>query len=150
VADTGPLVAAANRRDRAHELAAALVTALGRELLVPGPVLVEADQLLRARVSSDAGRAFLAAIARGEHTAGFLSAGSFRRAIEIDRQFAALELGLADSAVMALAERHGLPVLTFDFEDFRATRPREGHWKLVVDEARYADATRPGRRRKRR
>jgi len=42
---------------------------------------------------------------------------------------------------MALAERKDLPVLTFDFEDFRATTPKRGHWDLVVDEARYRDST---------
>ena len=42
---------------------------------------------------------------------------------------------------MAYAERHHLPVLTFDFEDFRATRPAKGHWRLVIDEARYVEAT---------
>lgn len=42
---------------------------------------------------------------------------------------------------MALAERHGLPILTFDFAHFRATKPARGHWRLVVDEARYAEST---------
>jgi hypothetical protein len=42
---------------------------------------------------------------------------------------------------MALAERHRLPILTFDFAHFRATRPRRGYWTLVVDEARYAEST---------
>ena len=38
VVDTGPLVAAAYRRDRAHRLAATLITELGRDALVPEPV----------------------------------------------------------------------------------------------------------------
>jgi predicted nucleic acid-binding protein len=142
VADTGPLVAAANRRDQAHSLAAALVTQLGRELLVPDPVLVEVDQLLRTRVGSHAARLFLNAVATGEHTVAFLSSGLLRRAVELDTSFADLDLGLADTAVMACAERHDLPILTFDFAHFRATRPRSGYWRLVVDEARYADGTR--------
>jgi predicted nucleic acid-binding protein len=141
LADTGPIVAAANRRDRAHELAVALLSELGRELVVPVPVAVEADQLLRARVGPHSARAFLAAMATGEHTVAFLSPGLVRRAVEIDAAYAALDLGLADATVMALAEREGLPILTFDFEDFRAARPRRGHWRLVLDEARYMDAT---------
>ena len=141
VGDTGPLVAAANRRDRAHRLAAALVAELGHDLLVPGPVLVECDQLLRSRVSPAAGRAFLVAMARGEHSAGFLTSGILRRAVEIDAQYADLDLGLADATVMAVAEVESLPVLTFDFEHFRATRPARGYWRLVVDEARFQDAT---------
>ena len=140
MADTGPLVAATNRRDRAHALAAALVTELGRELLIPEPVLVEADQLLRARVGTSAARSFLSAVARGEHSVAFLSAGLLRRAVAIDLSFADLDLGLADASVMAISERHSLPILTFDFEDFRTTRPARGFWRLVVDEARYLDA----------
>ena len=141
VGDTGPLVAAANRRAQAHLLAAALVSKHGRDLLVPDPVLVEVDQLLRSRVSSHAASLFLSAVASGEHTVAFLSSGLLRRAVELDTNFADLGLGLADTAVMACAERHDVPILTFDFAHFRATRPRSGYWRLVVDEARYADAT---------
>ena len=143
VADTGPLVAAANRRDRAHALSAALVTELGRELLVPEPVLVETDQLLRARVGVEAARSFLSALVAGEHSVVFLSPGLLRRAVEIDARFADLDLGLADGSVMAVAERDSLPVLTYDFEHFRAAPPAGGYWRLVVDEGRYLDATAP-------
>jgi predicted nucleic acid-binding protein len=134
------LLAAANRRDEAHGIAAELVTRLGRELVVPVPVIVEADQLLRARVGPHAARLFLAAVAAGEHEVAYLSAGLLRRAVEIDAGFGDLNLGFADAAVMAVAERHDLPILTFDFEHFRATRPRRGFWHLVIDQARYADS----------
>ena len=43
---------------------------------------------------------------------------------------------------MALAERMRVPILTFDLEHFRATRRTRGFWRLVVDERRYAKATR--------
>jgi hypothetical protein len=66
---------------------------------------------------------------------------------EIDMTFADLGLGYTDAAIMALAERDRLPVLTFDFEHFRATRPAHGFWELVVDEHRYQQhiGARPGR-----
>ena len=70
----------------------------------------------------------------------FLSARLMRRAIEIDTRFADLDLGFVDGCVMAIAEQMRAPILTFDFEHFRATRPSRGFWQLVVDEARYADA----------
>jgi uncharacterized protein len=107
---------------------------------VPVPVIVEADQLLRARMGAHAARLFLAALSAGEHDVAFLSSGLLRRAVEIDSRFADLNLGFADAAVMAVAERHDLPVLTFDFEHFRATRPERGFWRLVVDESRYAES----------
>jgi uncharacterized protein len=139
VVDTGPVVAAANRRDRAHGLAAALVSQLGRELVVLDPVIVEVDQLLRARVSRDAGAAFLTAIARGEHAVEFVTQGLVRRAAEIDARHRDLDLGFVDAALMAYAERHDLPILTFDFEDFLAAPPEDGYWRLVVDEERYRE-----------
>jgi len=140
LADTGPIVAAANRRDRAHDLAAALVTQLGRELVILDPVIVEVDQLLRARVNSEAGAAFLSAVANGEHLVEFMTQGLVRRATQIDARYRDLSLGFVDAALMAYAERHDLPILTFDFEDFRAAPPEGGYWQLVVDEERYRSA----------
>lgn len=142
LADTGPLVAAANSRDEAHGLAAALVTEIGRDLVVLDPVIVETDHLLRARVNSSAARLFLESLVQGEHRAAFLTPALLRRATEIDRRYGDLELGIADASVMAYAERHHLPILTFDFEHFRATKPARGYWRLVVDEARYREAIR--------
>lgn len=113
------------------------MTQLGRDLLIPEPVIVEVDQLLRSRLGSHAARLFLAAVADGEHTVVHLTPGLLRRAVQLDASFAGLELGYADAAVMATAERDHLPVLTFDFEHFRATRPAEGLWQLVIDEHRY-------------
>ncbi len=141
VGDTGPLVAATNRRDKAHRLAATLVSELGRDLIIPDLVVVEVDQLLRARVSKAAALAFLAALSAGEHEVAFLSQGLLGRAFEIDSRFSELDLGLVDASVMAYAERHELPILTFDFEDFRAAPPESGYWRLVIDESRYAEAT---------
>ena len=102
--------------------------------------MVEVDQLLRARVGLRAARAFLAAMVAREHSAVFLTPGLLRRSTELDERFAGLDLGLADASVMAVAEADDLPILTFDFAHFRATRPVHGFWRLVVDESRYADA----------
>jgi predicted nucleic acid-binding protein len=142
LADTGPLVAAANTRDEAHPLAASLVTQLGRDLVVLDPVVVETDHLLRARVDPDTARSFLRSLVIGEHTVAFLTPALLERATEIDARYADLDLGVADASIMAYAERHTVPILTFDFEDFRATRPDGGFWELVVDEARYRESTR--------
>lgn len=140
IADTGPLVAAANRRDEAHELAAGLVIELGRDLLIPSPVLPEVDHLLRTRVGADVARLFLDAIAAGSHTVAYLTPDLLRRAVAIDARFESLNLGFVDGCVMAVAERQLLPVLTFDFRDFRAAPPSAGSWQLVIDEGRYLDA----------
>jgi predicted nucleic acid-binding protein len=138
VVDTGPLVAAAYRRDRAHRLAATLVTELGRDALVPEPVVVETDQLLRARLGSHAARAFLRSISDGELTVAYLTPGLLRTAVAIDARFADVDLGFVDASVMAVADRERTPILTFDFADFRAVpRPDGTAWPLLVDEASF-------------
>lgn len=138
VVDTGPLLAAADKRDRAHRLASALIKEFGRDLLVPDPVLVEVEQLLRSRVSTASAATFLASMAAGELQVAFLTPGLLNRAVEINAKFLDLSLGLVDASVMAVAERHDLPVLTFDFPDFRAAPPESGYWRLVVAEAAFA------------
>jgi hypothetical protein len=78
--------------------------------------------------ASWAARAFLEAMASGD-------------AVEIDARYADLDLGLVDATVMALSEQQDLPILTFDFEHFRATRAVRGYWRPVVDEAPFREIT---------
>lgn len=138
VADTGPLVAAADRSDEAHRLAAALVIGAGTRLLVTDAVAVEADALIRRRAGHAAAREFLKALAAGVPRRIGLAETLFARSVEIDRRYADLGLGLADASVMALAEAQGAAILTFDFEHFRAAPRSDGQpWELVVDEADY-------------
>lgn len=101
---------------------------------------VEVDHIVRDRVRTESARLFLRSLAIGDHAVAFMTPGLLRRAVELDAQYADLDLGLVDASVMAVAERHGMPVLTFDFAHFRATRPASGYWRLVVDEAAYSDA----------
>lgn len=135
VADTGPLVAAAYRRDEDHRLAAALVAHLGREIVVPEPVATEVDTILRRKGQPGAARRFLAALRSGELRRTPLTEAAFGRAVELDERYAALDLGIVDASVMAVAEAESAAVLTFDFEHFRATTDADGRpWRLVVDE----------------
>lgn len=141
VVDTGPLVSAIDRRDSAHEVAAPLIARLSRNAVVPAPVLVEVDHILSSRAGSSAARAFLRATAGGEREIAHLSAGLVRRAVDLNDRYADLHLGFVDTCVMAIAERHELPILTFDFADFRATESATGPWHLVLDENSYWAAT---------
>jgi uncharacterized protein len=138
VCDTAPLVAAADRRFRRHLLVRTLIERLGGDLILLDMVLAETDYMLRTRVGAHSARALLAAAASGAHTAAFLSPGLLRRAAELDAAYADLDLGLVDASVMAYAERHRLPILTFDFRDFRATRSAHGPWRLVLSESQLA------------
>lgn len=135
--DTGPLVSAVDNDDPAHRAAAAALERLRRKAIVPSPVLVEVDHLVRSRVGDAAARKFLKTVAGGAHEIAFMTAGLMRRAVEFDGKYASLGLGLVDSCVMAIAERHDLPILTFDFRDFRATESSTGPWRLALDEQLY-------------
>ena len=68
-----------------------------------------------------------------------MTAGLLRRAVELENRYADLNLGLVDTAVMAIAERRCLPILTFDFTDFRATESADGPWRLAIDEGVYRE-----------
>lgn len=96
---------------------------------------------MRSRVGGRAARTFLRSIVGGTFDIAYLTAGLVRRAGELDARYADLDLGFADTCLMAIAERHELPILTFDFADFRATESASGPWRLVLDENAYRAAT---------
>ena len=137
--DTAPLVAALDARDSAYEIAAPLLAKLRRQAVVPTPVLAEVDHFVRSRVGGSAARSFLRSVVGGTFEIAYLTAGLVRRAGELDERYADLDLGFTDTCVMAIAERHQLPILTFDFADFRATESAAGPWRLVLDEQAYLE-----------
>ena len=65
VADAAPLIAAGVRQDHFHRLAVRLVAAAGRDLIVPDPVIVKVDWMLRDRVGTATARLFLDALVDG-------------------------------------------------------------------------------------
>jgi hypothetical protein len=132
--DTAPVVAAIHEGDSAHEMAKTAMRTLRRSAVLPSPVLVEADHLIRSRVGASAARAFLKAVVEGVHEVAYVTAGTARRATELDEKYANLNLGLVDTCVMAIAERREMPIFTFDFRDFRATESANGPWRLAIDE----------------
>lgn len=64
----------------------------------------------------------------------YLTPKLINRASDLDSKYAGLNLGFVDACVMAIAEQHELPILTFDFTDFRATESASGPWRLALDE----------------
>jgi hypothetical protein len=68
-------------------------------------VLAEVDYFLRAE--RQAMRLFVQDLARGAFTYAPPALGQLTRAMEIDRRFADLNLGLVDASVVALAESLG-------------------------------------------
>ncbi len=127
VIDAAPLVALADKDEpRRHEILELLRADRG-ELFIPAPVTAEIDYLLGQRFGARARRAFLQDLAARRYETPALDARDYDAALELDRRYADLELGLADLSVVVLARRLGTTrILTFDQRHFRAVRPLQG------------------------
>ena len=103
-----------------------------RTRYVPGLVLAEVDYFLRDE--RDAMQVFMQDLARGAFTYAPPTVGQLSRAVEVDRRFVDLRLGLVDGSVVALAESLGIRRLaTRDVRHFAAVRLRDGRsFELVV------------------
>jgi predicted nucleic acid-binding protein len=99
---------------------------------VPGLVLAELDYFLHRRRKVMA--AFVEDLQRGAFTYVPASAWHISRAMDIDRQYANLALGLVDASIVAVAEEVGVARLaTRDVRHFAAVRLRDGHaFELLV------------------
>ena len=106
-----------------------------RTRYVPGLVLAEVDYFLRDE--RQAMQLFMQDVVRGAFTYAPPTAGQLSRAMEVDRRFAGLGLGLVDGSVVALAESLGVHRLaTRDVRHFAAVRLRDGRsFELVVHPA---------------
>ena len=104
-----------------------------RTRYVPGLVLAEVDYFLRDE--REAMQAFMQDLARGAFTYAPPTVGQLSRAMEVDRRFADLSLGLVDSSVVALAESLVIRrIATRDVRRFTAVRLGDGQaFELVVN-----------------
>lgn len=131
ICDTGALIDYLVEGAPDHE---AFRTAIdqARTRYVPGLVLAEVDYFLRDE--RKAMQLFMQDIARGAFTYAAPTIGQLSRAMEVDRRFADLGLGLVDGTVVALAETLGIRRLaTRDVRHFAAVRLRDGRsFDLVV------------------
>jgi predicted nucleic acid-binding protein len=103
-----------------------------RTRYVPGLVLAEVDYFLRDE--RQAMQLFMQDLARGAFSYAPPTLGQLTRAMEVDRRFSDLHLGLVDGSVVALAESLGVRRLaTRDVRHFAAVRLRDGRsFELVV------------------
>ena len=103
-----------------------------RTRYIPALVLAEVDYFLRNE--RRAMRSFMDDVARGAFTYVPPSLDQLSRAMEIDRRYAGLGLGLVDGSVVALAEVLGIRRLaTRDLRHFTAVRLSDGgSFDLVV------------------
>jgi predicted nucleic acid-binding protein len=103
-----------------------------RTRYVPGLVLAEVDYFLRNERQAMA--LLMRDLGRGAFTYAPPTIDQLSRAMEIDRRYSDLGLGLVDGSVVALAEGLGVRrVATRDVRHFAAVRLRDGSpFELVV------------------
>ena len=131
ICDTGALIDYLVESAPDHELFRDAIDQ-ARTRYVPGLVLAEVDYFLRDE--RRAMQVFMQDLAQGAFTYAPPTVGQLSRAMEVDRRFADLGLGLVDSTVVALAESLGIRRLaTRDVRHFAAVRLRDGRgFDLVV------------------
>lgn len=109
-----------------------------RTRYVPGLVLAEVDYFLRRE--RGAMRALVRELRRGAFTYAPPTQPILDRAMEIDGAYEALDLGLVDASVVAVAEALGVRRLaTRDVRDFTAVRLRDGSALELVVRPRRPD-----------
>jgi len=127
ILDTSGLLAAIDGSQRMHRPCADAIGGSRGPLLLSPFVLAELDYLLGTRVSAGAQDALLEEVERGAYRLEPFTAEDVARAREIAKQYQSLEIGLADSSIVVLAERHHVrDVLTLDERHFRTLRYGRG------------------------
>jgi predicted nucleic acid-binding protein len=125
VLDTGPIVAALDRRDRDHGACSELFRRSNGRRVVAAPVLVEVDHLLSGQVGAEGFPALLGTIEWGELDVIELTKPDYTRVRELMTTYADLRVGFVDAAVLAVVERLREPKLaTLDHRHFSVMRPR--------------------------
>jgi len=102
--DSGILYAYYDRSDRWHAAAGELITSEVGALLLPTPVVAEVDHLLGVRLGREARRLLYRGLVDAHYLLVDVAQDRVGRIAEIDHQFADLQLGFVDSAIVAMAE----------------------------------------------
>jgi uncharacterized protein len=124
VIDTGPVVAAANRKDDYNEQCVQLLQGFPGPLLLPAPLITEIGYMLHSRAGTKAEAGFLRDVADGVYELVQVTAGDAMRAADLVEQYSNLPLGTADAIVVAVAERfRAVNIATLDRRHFRIVRP---------------------------
>jgi predicted nucleic acid-binding protein len=104
-------------------------------VIVPWPVLVEVDLLLRSRGYPGASITFAQSLLEGVHQLEAPTAAELELALKLAERYLNSGADLPDLVVMAMASQRRARVLTWDFRHFRAVVLRRGHhWPLLVEE----------------
>lgn len=125
IVDTGPLVAAADRRDPAHDECAALLESHQGPLVTTALVIAEAGWLIDRQLGAASETTLYRAIVTGEINVEDLTDRDWERVAELVEQYADLRLGGVDASLVAIAERlNVVEIATLNHRDFTVVRPR--------------------------
>lgn len=127
VADSGALYALYDADDRHHLAVRKVIETHRGSIIIPVAILAEVDYLLREFLNIDAELDFLASLQDGAFELASLTDSDLERCRELIAKYRNLDLGLADAAVIATAERLGAhQILTVDERDFRIVVSKQG------------------------
>lgn len=122
ILDTGPVVAALDAGDPDHARCAELIASTAEERVIPAPVLVEVEYLLRPW--PDAFEALVADCEAGHYRVFELAPGWLSRATATLARYRDLGVGLVDVAVLLTVEAFSEERLaTLDHRHFAVLRP---------------------------
>ena len=106
--DTGIVYAYYDRGDAWHARARAVIEGAASGLILPAPVVPEVDYLLGHRLGKTSQLTLYSGITEGYYLVADLPRDGYARVAALNRQFADLDLGFVDAAIVALAEALGL------------------------------------------
>jgi predicted nucleic acid-binding protein len=127
IADSGAIYGLHDRDDRHHRALRKFIVNRREDILIPSPILSEIDYLLQAKLGIAAELDFLDDIVAGVFALEPFTTQDVSRSRELVEQYSGLDIGLAEAAVIATAERLGVSrILTVDERHFRAVRGAGG------------------------
>ncbi len=133
IADTGALYALYDASDRRHRDVRRAVQLERGPIIIPAAIVAELDYLLRAFLGIEAELDWLDGLLSGAYALEPLARTDLLRCRELIARYRNLDLGLADAAVVATAERLDIHrILTLDERHFRAVRPKGGRSFLLL------------------
>ena len=121
VADTSAVLALLDSGSPSHATVRQIFQDFRRNWVLPWAILPELDYMVLQRGGSVTVRAMRADLAEGRYLIEWGKTSDLVRAVELDRTYQDLSLGLVDSIVMAVAERlEARAIVTLDLRDFGA------------------------------
>ena len=119
VADTSAVLGLLDRRSASHARLAEAFRVHRDEWVLPWAILPELDYMVPRAVGVAVHEAFRADLEDGRFAIEWGGWADVRRALELDRTYGDLALGLVDGVVMAVAERlEARAIATLDLRDF--------------------------------